>query len=343
MTDKTKKVLKSLLKICVSAGALCFVFSKIDIEQTSNVIRGASAWWLILALLIYIGSQIISSNRVRGMLAAVPLNIGWWVNVKLYWLGMFYNFFLPGGVGGDGYKVYWLHKRKDAKVKPTVMALLGDRLSGLAAICFYTVIYASFRAGLASSIGLSDDHQLLWLLLLVPIGLWLYWLFFRLLQRCLIRAAFRALLYSFAVQGLQMLTAAAILAGINATGRVGDYLFLFLISSIASAVPVTVGGVGAREVAFMIGSRYLGVDQAFAISLSLLFYAVSLVGALPGLVLAIRSDLIDGKLVPRPKEPIDFGMVIEDASDEAQDAIESNINSKDINNKEGEPNGILGN
>ncbi len=306
-------MIKTIIKICVSLGALAFVFSKIDFGGTWETMRSVSPFWLIVALVLYAVSQFVSAERVRGVLAAVPVKIDWVVNLRLYWLGMFYNFFLPGGVGGDGYKVYWLHKRYDTPVKPAVFALIGDRLSGLGAILVYTLAYAAFRSGLAASVGLAgvSETQQLWVLILIPVGVWVYWIFFRLFQRNLSRAAMVALGISLGVQGLQMCTAAAILEGLDAGGLIGDYLFLFLISSVASAVPVTIGGVGAREMAFMIGSQYLGVEPNCAISLSLLFYAVSLVCSIPGVYYSIRSYKIDGQPIPKPDESIELTDVVE--------------------------------
>lgn len=307
------KTLRTILKTGVSLGALAFVFSKIDLGGTWQTIKGVQPLWLAIAVVLYALSQAVSSERVRGVLAAVPVNIDWRVNMRLYWLGMFYNFFLPGGVGGDGYKVYWLHKRYATPVKPAVFALVGDRLSGLGAIVVYTLAYAAFRSGLAESVGLRgiSPTEQLWVLSLIPVGVWAYWMFFRLFQKNLAKAAMRALAVSLLVQGLQMCTAASILEGLAAGGLLGDYLFLFLLSSIASAVPVTIGGVGAREMAFMIGSRYLGVDPNCAVSLSLLFYAVSLLCSLPGVYYSFRSYKIDGKPIPQPDEPIELDDVVE--------------------------------
>lgn len=307
------KTLRTILKTGVSLGALAFVFSKIDLGGTWQTIKGVQPLWLAIAVVLYALSQAVSSERVRGVLAAVPVKIDWRVNMRLYWLGMFYNFFLPGGVGGDGYKVYWLHKRYATPVKPAVFALVGDRLSGLGAIVVYTLAYAAFRSGLAESVGLRgvSSTEQLWILSLIPVGVWAYWMFFRLFQKNLAKAAMRALAVSLLVQGLQMCTAASILEGLAAGGLLGDYLFLFLLSSIASAVPVTIGGVGAREMAFMIGSRYLGVDPNCAVSLSLLFYAVSLLCSLPGVYYSFRSYKIDGKPIPQPDEPIELDDVVE--------------------------------
>lgn len=307
------KVVKTTLKICVSLGALAFVFSKVDLQGTWETICGVSPWWILVAVVLYAASQVVSAMRVRKVLSAVPVDIDKVVNLRLYWLGMFYNFFLPGGVGGDGYKVYWLHKRYQTPVKSAVFALVGDRLSGLAAIFIYTIAYAAFRPGLAESVGLHDvsEPEQLWALMLIPVGVWAYWTFFRFFQRNLTRAALVALGISLIVQGLQLCTSAAILVGLGVGGSLGDYLFLFLLSSVASAIPITFGGVGAREMAFMIGSRYLDVDTSFAISLSLLFYAVSLICSLPGIYYSIHSGKIDGTPVPRPAESLELTDVVD--------------------------------
>ncbi len=318
MTAKMSSWLKTALKFLISAAALAFVFSKIDFVETWQTMRSANVWWLAVSVLVYVVSQVVCADRVRGMLAAVPVSVHWWTNMKLYWVGMFYNFFLPGGVGGDGYKVYWLHRRTGVKIKPVVMTILGDRISGLVAICCYTVGYVAFSVGIAQSAGLQDVMDQRWLLGLIPIGIYVYWLFFRIFQRNLCRASFVALFKSLVVQGLQMLTAFVILLALRAPGDVSDYLFLFLLSSIASAVPVTIGGVGAREMAFMIGSRYLDIDQACAISLSLLFYAVSLVSSLPGIAIALNTSLIDGKSVPKPDVAHDLADVMDEAEEEEQ-------------------------
>lgn len=289
-------------------GALSFVFSRIDLAGTWQTLRGVHAGWLCAAMGVYVASQMVSSERLRLMLRPLGIRLRRWVCVKLYWLGLFYNFFLPGGVGGDGYKVYWLHRRWPASVRRLVLCLLGDRVSGLAAILLYTALYACWRPGLLPA----------WWLLAIPVAAYVYWLLFKLFAYRLRWTACWAAGVSLVVQALQMAAAGAILKGLGVAGGYGDYLFLFLLSSVASAVPITVGGVGAREMAFMVGSQHLGTEQTAAVALSLLFYAVSLTAALPGLALALRTELVDGRHLKKPATTPSLAEVIDQAAEEGE-------------------------
>ena len=91
-----------------------------------------------------------------------------------------------------------------------------------------------------------------------------------------------------------MVSAALVLCSLDQLSlpQVVDYLFLFLASSIASAIPITLGGIGARELAFVFGSELLGVNQEIAVALSLLFYTTSLISSFPGIYYAIRPKRI---------------------------------------------------
>ena len=108
-----------------------------------------------------------------------------------------------------------------------------------------------------------------------------YYIYLKLFSSHLAKATWKVFFLSIVIQGLQMLSAIIILKAMGAqlAGRHDDYLFLFLLSSIMSAIPISPpGGLGLREVTFMFGSQYLGLNQNHAITLSLLFYIVSLIG-----------------------------------------------------------------
>ena len=285
-------LVKLILKITFSALAIGYVFSKLDLSAIGTAIFRANPWWLLGALLVYVASQLVSAFRLSSLFGAMDLNVPHRSNIRLYWLGMFYNFFLPGGVGGDGYKVFFVNKYYKTPVKSLLAAIFADRLSGLSVILVYLLALVNY-------IDYSFPYQG-FLFLLIPLVSGGFYLFLYIFGRRLTKAFWQVSGYSLVVQGLQMVTAIFILMSMDAitAEQTHDYLFLFLLSSIASAVPITLGGIGAREMTFAIGSQYLGTNQEYAVALSLLFYLISLLSSLPGIVYTVKPSLMQPCCVP---------------------------------------------
>ncbi|MDG5799500.1 lysylphosphatidylglycerol synthase transmembrane domain-containing protein [Marinilabiliaceae bacterium ANBcel2] len=284
-----KSLIKLIAKVTLSAFALWYVINNIDVLEISNKIQSAKIPLLIAALSIYALSQIAASFRLITIFHHISLKITLKENLKLYWLGLFYNLFLPGGVGGDGFKIFLLEKYLNLKVKESIKAILSDRVSGLTIIVISMLLFTPFI-----------DYPLplqsyLWLFTpLVAIG---FYLFLHLFYKKLKSVYLKITGWSIIVQCLQMATAITILKAIGTelTGLWDDYLLLFLLSSIAGAIPITLGGIGAREVVFMWGAKYLEVDAGNAVTLSLLFYAISAITALPGIIYTINPSAILNK------------------------------------------------
>ena len=47
----------------------------------------------------------------------------------------------------------------------------------------------------------------------------------------------------------------------------------FLLSSIVAVLPLTIGGVGARELVFVYAHQYAGIEEAAAVAFSLIFFS----------------------------------------------------------------------
>src|SRR5207253_10183264 len=81
----------------------------------------------------------------------------------LFFIGMFYNQFLPGGTGGDIIKSYLLLKETPDKKAGALLAVVFDRLIGLVALVAITVTLVSLRFDILSQS--PETRRLLWLLL----------------------------------------------------------------------------------------------------------------------------------------------------------------------------------
>ena len=132
--NKRTNLWKFLLKCLLSGVALYIVFRNIDRQQFVHVIFRADPRWLFAAVVLYNLSKIVSAFRLNYYFRDMRLRLSEKDNLLLYYIGMFYNLFLPGGIGGDGYKVYVLNRDLDTPLKPAIQAILFDRLSGMIAL-----------------------------------------------------------------------------------------------------------------------------------------------------------------------------------------------------------------
>ncbi len=283
---KLYAIFKTTLKIVVSIGALVFVFTKIEFNEVFEVFRKSNFFLLFLALLAFVGSKMIAAVRLNHFFRAIGINISGLQNLKLYLLGMYYNLFLPGGIGGDGYKIFILNKRTDVKTSRIFWVVLIDRVNGVVALCCLVVLISYL---IQFDIGF-DYRPFFWIA--VPAGLALFALvirrFFRYIYKCITITT----LLSLAVQSLQVLSAFLILKAIGGYGREFEYLFVFLISSIVAMLPVSIGGVGLRELTFLYGSRILTLDISLSVALSLMFYIITAFVSLWGIYFGIRTDKV---------------------------------------------------
>ena len=121
-------------------GAIWYVMSKISFKEVLEVFSKANIYFLITAFIFLVISFIFSAFRQNLSFRNTGAHISQSLNIKLFWLGMFYNLFLPGGIGGDGYKVYLVNKYRRNGLKKNIGTMLINRIAGLVVIVMITVV-----------------------------------------------------------------------------------------------------------------------------------------------------------------------------------------------------------
>jgi hypothetical protein len=71
-----------------------------------------------------------------------------------------------------------------------------------------------------------------------------------------------------------------------------NYWFIYLASSIAFVIPVTLGGFGSREVVFVFASGYLNIDASAAVAMSLMLYFIRIIVSFIGIYYLMYPDKI---------------------------------------------------
>jgi uncharacterized membrane protein YbhN (UPF0104 family) len=274
------KRIKLILKIVLTSGALIIVFRKINSNELLQVLLHAKVAFLLLAAFLFVISKILSSYRLNHFLRSENVIITQLDNLKLYWLGMYYNLFLPGGIGGDGYKIYLLNRTTKVKVRSLFWAILLDRITGLLALfCLTTVL------GYALPLN-SDYKTLIWIF--IPFSVLLFYLFIRIFFPNYTSSFIITNIQSFGVQLLQLTSAFFLLKAIGIGDNYLLYLFVFLISSIVATIPFTIGGVGAREITFIVGAELLGLQMESSVGISFLFFFITAIVSLTGMYYSFR-------------------------------------------------------
>ncbi|NKI32893.1 flippase-like domain-containing protein [Croceivirga thetidis] len=278
MTEKQRKRLSSVLKIIISAALLYFIFTKIEFGDVLEVLQSAKPMWLFFAVLLFVLSKILNAFRLNLYFKAIGVKLTQLSNLKLYLLGMFYNLFLPGGIGGDAYKGYLIQKQFKVKTKRVVGVLLLDRLSGMLLILIYALI-------LGSTLDWQAFNAYRWFLpALAPIGVGIFWWINKAWFTYALKAFWGSIGYSAVLQLLQLAAVGCIMQALSVLDNESAYLFVFMISSIVSVIPMTIGGFGSREVTFLYGSLWLGLNKDISIALSLTFFTITALVSLFGMV-----------------------------------------------------------
>jgi len=277
---------KKLVLQCVLTAILGgLVLRQLDMTQYRHLsLTGPVLAGLLLGVVLFNLSKVTGALRLNIYQRHVGIRIGEIDNLKLYYAGMYLNLALPGGIGGDGYKILVLHRQGAAPARVLIGMTLFDRFSGLLALLL-------LGCALVPLLGLTWLNHTVpaWGALCLTIVVALV-----LSHRCLLKMrwpeVFSACCGALVVQTLQLACMAAIIAGLGVPlGQYPHYLAVFLASSVAAVLPITIGGLGLRELTFLYGLRLLGLGSEVGVLAAIAFFLITAGSSLIGAALLPRS------------------------------------------------------
>jgi len=298
--------------ILVTGLAAAYIVSKIDIRKTAHIIGSASPWWLLLCLVLTVGTVPLQAwrwellLRVRGVFES----LGWLQ--RAYFVSYAVGQVLPTSVGGDASRIYETTRRHPGFGSPIAGSVVLERALGGAV----TLLLAAI--GFLLAIGRYDIGAYLWVealfvVLTVVAGVILFSRRMRrilrfsvpLLRRVKIERPIRAVyegihgyrnhvstlfVVCVATAIAQFARIVAIWASAEAVGihlSIRPFIVLGPLLFLVMLVPFTVNGLAVREAFFVSFLGKLGVDPDAAFATGFLFFVMTLVLALPGLVVII--------------------------------------------------------
>jgi len=284
-----KNVKKLLLKICVSVILFSILLWNSDTKNLLVTIKLLDLRFIPLILLLLILNYVVSSIRWKSLLSIYEntsqVSTGYLTN--LYFVGSFFNNFMPTSIGGDVFKIYKL----GARINNTSHAFAStfmERFTGIVALLliscislinmlgvkgillfvgFWVAVIAGFVALKALSTRFSKPAKIYAVLLQ---------------YKGKNKVLLIAFLTSFIVQFLAIFTQYFIFLALGVRLPLFYSLFVFPVITLASFFIPSLNGVGVQDALYVQLFQVVYIIPELALSASILYHlfrlGVSLIG-----------------------------------------------------------------
>jgi glycosyltransferase 2 family protein len=321
-----KRPIRVALTLVVLAAAVGYILYKVDLHKTVDILKSASVPWLVASALLTLVTVPPMAWRWQQLLRVrgVPDSVSWLT--RTYFVSYAWGQILPTSVGGDASRIFETSRRHPGQITPITGSVLVERAIGGAV----TLLLAG--VGFLLAIGRYPIGAYLWpegIFVVLTIGAGIVF-FSRSVRRRIgflvpfarrLRVETPARAVYDGVHGYRehpgtLIVVAAVtvllqvtrVVGIYASGRaVGihlsllPYIVLGPLLFLVMLVPFTVNGIGVREAFFVSFLGNLGVDADAAFACGFLFFVMTVLLALPGVVVILWESIFDRRSsVPTP-------------------------------------------
>src|SRR5690606_20765503 len=133
----------TLAKIMVTVIGMALVLHQVNPADIGHTLLRTDWRWLLVTVLVFNASLVIRAGRWLLLLQGVNAPVRFSRLVELYFVGNFFNTFLPTSFGGDVVRAWQVTHHVPAGVAAGTVFL--DRLLGLLALLFMSLLLLPFR------------------------------------------------------------------------------------------------------------------------------------------------------------------------------------------------------
>jgi len=282
------KTLKLLLKILVSGSLLALIFLRIDKESLIESIRILDLRYAPVIVILLILNYVVGAFRWKSLLVHKNSDrVGIPYLINLYFIGAFFNNFMPTTIGGDVYKVYKLGKKINSTVD-SFSATFMERFTGVIALVLISVV------SLVQLLGLWGAILLVGFILSILVGFivlsFLSTKYEKLkkiydsitLYRKHGKVIFWAFITSFLIQLFAIFTQYFVFKALGIDLPIVYSMVIFPIITLASFFIPSLNGIGVQDALYMRFFLTVGVVEPASLSASIIYHlfrlGVSLIG-----------------------------------------------------------------
>jgi uncharacterized protein (TIRG00374 family) len=316
------------LRILISAVLIGYLLATANLGELFVMLKSWNAIYFLIGVLLGVFVNVVFAYRWKTMLAVSGVKISLLTLVKFYFVGTFFNLFLPTALGGDVVRGYDLAMHSGRKMG-AVTSVLAERIVGFFALAFiallalllgsrtltdaavttiilisylgyFTLTAIVFNAKIMKRLVATLKFIKLW-----DIGKRLD----RMVDSLHAFTAHKAILWQcFALSTIsQTLTILAVYSLALAINLKLPPLYFFMVLPmiwIITMVPLSINGLGVREGAFVFFFTRLGVSDSAALLLSFLTLSQKIaLGLIGGIIYLLRqvSPIVAAQQKSRPR------------------------------------------
>lgn len=284
---KYKRIL-FLIKSVISISVLIYLFNVVDWNRLKTL-GSDTVYGLLISLVISFIALVILSFRW-----SILLNIQNTYRTSLvkaykgYLIGMFFNIFLPGSIGGDVVRVKYGAESANISIRKSTLVVFSERLFGFMALLVIFSIGVFFNIGLLDKIDVKIDQLFMLLFFFLLLLALAKYIILKYIKVSL--SNFLLILFLSLLPHLGNVATVAILAwSVGSSIDVVKLLFIVPLVQIASMLPISLGGLGVREgvLAGLLTLFNIGVNDGAIISL--MMFLVLFITGLFGLPFLLKK------------------------------------------------------
>ncbi len=329
-----KKKLKHFLlpiKLIVSLSLIALLYYKnVDIETFTRKFANLNYWLLAPIFVFLVFNTVISAYKWQLLLKADNIHVPLKSLVISYYIGSFFNCFMPSNIGGDAYRIYDVAKQSK-RAAEGFASVFAERFTGVVALVCYGLVFsmvAILQTGWKTvMLAPMAMFALMTLVTMLVFAREFVLKMMRIFQvhripklyqfgdtvlksiqtyKKNIPLLIKTLSISFTFQ-LSAITAIYLMGrALTITSTPFIYYMIFIpIIMIVEMAPISIFGVGVRESAYVIFFTQVGMTKEQALSLPLLFLVIALAYSLIGGVLFVLRKKT--ALIASASEPDESG------------------------------------
>lgn len=295
----SSRLLIFIFKLLISAGLIAYFVWQIDLTRVVQALRHTRMLYLVIGFILYPLGQVICVVKWQYLAKALGIQRDLRPMIRLYFIGMFFNMFLPTSIGGDITRGLYL---SPGSKRVAFLSVIAERGTGVLAMMILASVVMLSTVGAPLPFWLRFGFPIASFVIII--ALWFLPLLLkdtRARLRSLIyddlivlwekpRVGFVALIYSVIFHCILVVIHICIARALSLNIPTAYHFITETLASLASLAP-SFSGIGVRDGAYLYLLGRAGIEREYALLFSFLWFLIIATSSCIGCIMYLIRGL----------------------------------------------------